>query len=236
MADKNWTAAIAGGLIGAVVSIGVVTIAGPKLFGERLVKDTLRAEPEILIELSDLLRDKQYAPMIDANRDIIETPYGSSWKGAENPEIVMVEFFDYACGYCRLTNPDIERLIKEEPGLRVVYRELPVLGPNSVIAAQASLAAAKAGKFKEFHDSLFDSEGPTEESITAALGAAGLTFADIQDPTFRDEIQKNYQLANLLGATATPLFVIGNSVINAAEGYDSYKAAIEAARRAKEDA
>ena len=234
MEKGNWPSAIGGGIVGALLVGGVIIGFGPQLLGERLVYESLRSKPEILIELSDLLRDKQYAPLIDANREIIETPFATSWKGAENPDVVMVEFYDYACGYCRLTNPDIERLLKEDKGLRVVYRELPVLGPDSIIAAQASLAASKAGKFREFHDSLFSAEGPTEESVNKALAAAGLTFNDIHDEAYRAEIQKNYELANLLGASGTPLFVIGNRVINAAEGYDAYKSAIDAARRAKE--
>jgi len=233
--DKgNWLSAIGGGVVGALLVGGSIAAFGPQLLGERLVYESLRNKPEILVEMSDLLRDRQYAPMIDANRDILETPYAASWKGAENPDVVMVEFYDYACGYCRMTNPDIERLLKEDKGLRVVYRELPVLGPNSVVAAHASLAASKAGKFKPFHDSLFSADALTEESVTAALQAAGLTMDDIQNPEFGAEIQKNYELANLLGASGTPLFVIGNRVINAAEGYDAYKSAIDAARRAKE--
>ena len=84
----------------------------------------------------------------------LETPFASSWKGAAKPDVMLVEFFDYACGYCRASNPHIERLLKEDKGLRVVYRELPILGPESVAAARVSLAASKAGRFRQFHDAL----------------------------------------------------------------------------------
>ena len=69
-----------------------------------------------------------------ANRAAIETPFASSWKGAAKPEVTLVEFFDYACPYCKASNPYVDRLLKEDPGLRVVYRELPILGPDSVTA------------------------------------------------------------------------------------------------------
>ena len=77
----------------------------------------------------------------------VERPFHSSWKGAAKPEVTLTYFYDYACGYCRQSNPDIERLLKEDKGLRVVYRELPILGPESVAAARVSLAASKAGRF-----------------------------------------------------------------------------------------
>ncbi len=92
--------------------------------------------------------------MLAANRAAIETPFGSSWKGAAKPEVTLVEFFDYACPYCKASNPAVDRLLQEDKGLRVVYRELPILGPDSVTAARLSLEASKLGRFAQFHDTL----------------------------------------------------------------------------------
>ncbi|MBB3764240.1 DsbA family protein [Sphingomicrobium lutaoense] len=231
MAKSLLGAGLVGGLIGALLVGATGYFLAPELLGDRLVRETLLDQPEMLLEAGDVLRDRQFAPLIDANRDLFETPYGSSFKGAEDPQVVMVEFFDYACGYCRQTKPEIERLIKEMPDLKVVYRELPVLGPNSVVAAKASLAASDAGKFHQFHDKLFELGGPNAENIKKALQAAGLGDVPLDDPRYDSELQKNYELANLVNASGTPTFVIGNRVIPAAEGYDSYKAAIAAARR-----
>ena len=91
---------------------------------------------------------RQYAPVLAANRAAIETPFASSWKGAAKPEVTLVEFFDYACPYCKASNPAVDRLLQEDKGLRVVYRELPILGPDSVTAARLSLEASKLGPLR----------------------------------------------------------------------------------------
>ena len=90
------------------------------------------------------------------------------------PDVTLVEFFDYACPYCKASNPHIDRLVKEDTGLRVVYRELPILGPDSVVAARLSLAASKAGKFLQFHDTLWEAGRPRPETLGSAAQAAGI--------------------------------------------------------------
>ncbi len=225
-----WLAAISGGLIGSLATAGLLLVAGPKLIGPKLVRDALVSNPHILVEASESLREGQYAPVLAANRAALETPYGSSWKGASNPKVVMTYFYDYACGYCRKSNPDIERLLAEDKGLRVVYRELPILGPDSVAASRAALAASKAGRFGVFHDAMYAAGRPTTETVALAGTAAAITPDLARDPAIEAEIQKNMKLAGQLGATGTPLFVIGDQVINAAVGYDALKAAVAAAR------
>lgn len=225
-------AGLSGGLVGALATAGIFAFAGPDLMGERLVRETMNAHPDILIEASQALQAQQYAPLLESNRGLIEDPFHSSWEGAENPEVTLVEYYDYSCGFCRQAKPDIDRLLAEDPTLRVVYRELPVLGPASVAAARASLAASKVGKFTEFHESLWASGGISEESLDSALEAAGITIEDLSSPEIDAEIERNLEIAGLLGATGTPLFVIGNRVINSADGYAAYKDAIEQTREA----
>ena len=104
---SKWSAAIGGGIVGAVLTAGALALLAPKLGGERLVRDTLRAHPDILVEAGDALRDRQYAPTLAAYRAQIETPYHSSWKGAAKPTAVLTYYYDYACTYCRRSNPDI---------------------------------------------------------------------------------------------------------------------------------
>lgn len=225
-----WIAALGGGLIGSLATAGILLLAAPQLIGPKLVRDALVSRPQILVEASDALRAGQYAPMLNANRAALETPFGSSWKGAAKPDVVMTYFYDYACGYCRKSNPDIERLVAEDKGLRVVYRELPILGPDSVAASRAALAASKAGRFGVFHDALYAAGRPSTEAIAIAGSTAAITPEQARDPAIEAEIQKNLTLAGQLGATGTPLFVIGDTVINSAVGYDKLKAAIAAAR------
>lgn len=226
-----WLAAIGGGIIGAALTAGALALAGPSMFGERLVRDALVSQPEILVDASQALRDQQFAKTLEPIRASVERPFHSSWKGAAKPEVTMTYFFDYACGYCRQSNPDIERLLKEDKGLRVVYRELPILGPESVAAARVSLAASKAGKFAQFHDSLYAAGRPGPETIAMAAKAAGIPADPVNDPAQEAELRANMSLAQQLGATGTPLFIVGDRVINAAAGYDALKEAVDAARQ-----
>ena len=229
--SSSWTAAIAGGVIGSLLTVGVLAYAGPRIISSRIVRQGLLADPQILSDTMDALRDLQFAPVLDANRAAIETPFASSWKGAAKPEVTLVEFFDYACPYCKASNPSVDRLIQEDKGLRVVYRELPILGPDSVTAARLSLAASKQGRFAQFHDSLWAAGRPATDTNAAAARIAGIEAAPKSDPQIEAELKKNFQLAGQLGATGTPLFVIGDRVMNGAVGYDALKQAIAAARK-----
>jgi len=218
--------AVAGGVIGAVLTAAVLLFAAPQLVGSRIVREGLMADPQILVAASDALRDRQYEPTLAANRLALETPFASSWKGAAKPDVVLVEFFDYACPYCESSNPHIDRLVKEDKGLRVVYRELPILGPESVAAARLSLAASKAGRFHQFYDALWAAGRPGPETIAIATRAAGINGPVTPGPEAEAELKRNFQLAGQLGATGTPLFVVGNKVMNSAVGYEALKKAI----------
>lgn len=231
MSKPIFVAGLVGGLIGAAV-VGGGLIYTDRVGGPEQVRSALLDNPQMLIEANQELRRQQIAPVIDANRAAIETPFASSMDGAAQPAVTLVEFYDYACGYCRQAKPDIDRLIQENDDLRVVYRELPVLGEDSVRAARASLAASQAGRFSQFHERLYALGQPNDANVDAALAAVGLDPAAIDNPAFEAELQKNFELANALGASGTPLFVIGDRIINSADGFDAYQAAVDAAREA----
>jgi protein-disulfide isomerase len=207
--------------------------AAPQYLSSRIVRMGMMADPRILSDTMDALRDAQYLPVLAANRAAIETPFGSSWKGAAQPQVTLVEFYDYACPYCKASNPHIDRLISEDKGLRVVYRELPILGPDSVTAARVSLAASKAGRFGQFHDALWAAGRPAPDTIATAAQSAGVAAAPPTDPLIDAELKRNFALAGQLGATGTPLFVVGDRVLNGAVGYDALKQAIAEARTKK---
>ena len=226
-------AAIAGGVIGSVLTAAFLFLLAPQALGPRIVREGILKDPQVLVDGGEALREKQYEPVLAANRAALETPFGSSWKGASKPDVTLAYFYDYACGYCRRSNPDLERLLKEDKGLRVVYREFPILGPDSVAAARASLAASKAGRFARFHDALYQAGNPTPETLAIAGNAAAITPQQARDPAIEAEIENNYRLASALGATGTPLFVVGNRVINSAVGYEALKEAVAKARAAR---
>jgi protein-disulfide isomerase len=217
-------------VIGAVVMAALLLFAAPQLVGSRIVRAGMMADPQILVDTSEALRDRQYEPVLAEHRAELETPFGTSWKGSSKPEVTLVEFYDYACPYCKASNPALEQLLKEDKGLRIVYRELPILGPESVAAARLSLTASKAGRFTQFHDALWAAGRPSAETLVTASQAAGIPANPGESADVEAELKKNFQLASALGATGTPLFVVGDRVMNSAVGYDELKAAIAAAR------
>ena len=223
----------AAALIGALVGGGVVALSGQLSSDrgrlEKVVHDYVLAHPEIIPQAMERLQARETGKAVGANRAAFETPFAGAWAGAERGDVVLVEFFDYACGFCRKSNADIERLLKEDPRLKVVWRELPVLGQDSLDAAQTSLAAAKQGKFKQFYDALFDNGRPSQAAIAEARQTAAVAPARVT-PDIRAEIEKNYGLARTIGATGTPTFVVGDKVLQGAVGYDALKGAIDEAR------
>ena len=223
-------AAIAGGLIGCILTIALLLYA-PNIVTTKIVRAGLIADPRILTDTVDALRDAQYAPVLAANRAALETPFGSSWKGSAKPDVTLVEFYDYACPYCKASNPHVDQLLRDDQGLRVVYRELPILGPDSVTAARLSLEASKAGRFAKVHDAMWAAGRPAPDTIATAAQAASVPSAPQDDPLIEAELKRNFSLAGQLGATGTPLFVVGDRVMNGAVGYDMLKQAIAAARR-----
>jgi protein-disulfide isomerase len=230
---KNLGAAVAGGVIGSLLTAALLLFVAPNFLSSRIVRQGMMADPKILSDTVDALRDAQYAPVLAANRAAIETPFANAWKGNEKADVTLVEFYDYACPYCKASNPHLDRLLKEDKGLRIVFRELPILGPDSVTAARLSLEAAQAGRFLQFHDAMWAAGRPAPQTIAAAAQAAGMPPSPPSDAAIEAELKKNFQLAGQLGATGTPVFVVGDRVMNGAVGYDALKEAVAAARSKK---
>ena len=225
----------AAGLIGILIGAGGVALAsrdapsGSREDVERIVRDYVLANPELIPEAMQALHDKQAAKAVAANRAALEKPFASAWAGAADGDVVLVEFFDYACGYCRKSNADVEQLLAEDAGLKVVWREWPVLGQDSLAAAEASLAAAEQGKFRSFFHQMFEAGRPSGPALSAAQGRTGIR-AGGDTARFRAEIENNHELARQLGATGTPTFIVGDKVLQGAVGYDALKQAIAEAR------
>ena len=230
---------VGAGLVGLVIGGAAVAVAiqsgaladPDRARIETIVREYILAHPEIIPEAVQRLQQRELAQAVDQNRAAYETPFAGAWAGAEDGDVVLVQFFDYACGFCRKSNPDVDRLLSEDKKLKVVWRELPVLGPDSQVAAEASLAAARQGVFRDFHEKMFALGRPTTSNIAAAKGAVGLT-ASVAPQEMQAEFEKNYTLARAIGATGTPTFVVGDQVLQGAVGYDALKEAIATARKA----
>lgn len=208
--------------------------ANDKAAIEQIVHDYILEHPEIIPQAVEKLQAKRVASSIDSSRQTIETPYAGAWEGAPKGDVTVVEFFDYACVYCRASLPDLARLVGEDKGLKIVYRELPILSDESVDAAKVSLLAAEKNQYMLYHRALYAAGKVTHDTILAAAAKVGIDAkaaqAAIANNTYNAEIQSNIALAQKLQATGTPTFVIGNQVLNGAVGYNALKAAVTAAR------
>jgi protein-disulfide isomerase len=204
---------------------------------EKIVREYILSHPEILPEAMQNLQARELAKVVQDNRKAIETPYKGAWEGAANGDVVLVEFFDYACGYCRASMGDIAKLLSEDKKLKVVYREMPVLGEASMDAARVSLIAAQQGKYAAFHKAVFAAGRPTEAIVDGALKQAGLdptaTRKGARSADVEAEIARNLELQRELQLSGTPSWVVGDKVLVGAVGYDALKAAIAEARKVK---
>ncbi len=200
------------------------------------VRETLLANPEIIPEAITRLQDREVEKLLASNRDAIETPYRGAWAGAADADVVLVEFFDYNCPYCRQSAADVQRLLAEDPKLKVVWRDFPVLGPESERFAMASLSAARQNRYVRFHDTVFRGQGRlSQERLIQSVRSAGLNeaqvAADLNSREHREELQRNLELGRALGLTGTPSYVVGNRILSGAVGYEELKAAVDEARR-----
>lgn len=201
---------------------------------EAVVRDYILAHPEIIPQAIQKLQERNVAQAVEEHRAELEKPYAGAWEGAADADVVLVEFFDYACGYCRNSAPDLARLLKEDRRLKLVYRELPILSEQSMAAARVGLHAAEEGRYPAFHKAMYDGDGVGKDAVLAAAAKAGLDKAKVQDILSKRaspvEIENNIRLAQALNARGTPLFVVGDQVLEGAVGYEALKAAVEKAR------
>lgn len=198
---------------------------------EKIVRDYILDHGEILEQAIERKQARETAKAIESNRALIETPYQGAWEGNPKGDVVLVEFFDYACGYCRASLPDIDRLLKEDPKLKVVYREMPVLGPDSLATAELSLRVAKTGRYATFHRAAYAAR--PDAAARAKLSRQFGVSTSAPDPDVEKEISANLQLQSALRLTGTPSWVVGDKVLAGAVGYDALKAAIAEARATK---
>lgn len=198
---------------------------------EAVVRDYILAHPEILPEAMDRLQSKGAARQVADNRVALETPFPGAVMGNPQGTVTLVEFTDYACGYCRQSVADVRALIAAHPDLRIVVRELPILSPASTDAARMALAAAAQGKYTAFHDAMFAGSRPDAASIAAAARAAGVQTGRVPAGA-REELANNLDLARKLGINGTPAWVVGDRLLVGAVGREALEAAIAEARKA----
>jgi protein-disulfide isomerase len=227
-------AAVGGGVVGAA---GLQLINGDvpgndRAKTEEIVRAYILNHPEVLPEAMKRLQARETGTLVSRHRKALETPFAGAWAGAAKGDVTLVMFTDYSCGYCRASLADVDKLLATDKQLKVVWREIPILGPGSEAAARVALTAAGQGRYLGFHRKMF-AEGPPDEASIARVGkGSGVTAIADADGAIQREIETNLALARTLGMTGTPTFVVGDKILQGAVGYDALKSAIAEARKA----
>jgi len=155
--------------------------------------------------------------------------------GNVNGDVTVVEFFDYRCPYCKRVSDSLMTLVKDDPNVKVVYKEFPILGPGSLVAAKIALAAHRQGKYEQVHTAFMAHKGSFEQAdlldLAASVGAdPAILAADMQDPAIQGQLQANDSLAAALGITGTPGFLFGRQLVPGAVSLDDMKKLVAEAR------
>lgn len=228
----------AGAKEASVAADKALSVAGMNADDRKATEAVVRAyildHPEIISEAVEILQQRQTTQRLQASAGAIAKPFYSAEAGNPDGDITVVEFTDYNCGYCRSSIADVERLLADDKGIRLVYREVPILSSTSRDAALWALAAAKQGKHRAFHKAMFTGDRPDATTITAAATRAGLNLAAAQkfvaSPEAVAEVDGNLAIMQQVGFGGTPTFIIGNQILEGALGYDALKAAVAKAR------
>jgi protein-disulfide isomerase len=208
-----------------------------------ILRDALKQDPAILrealqaLEAADL-RDREGASRtaIAAHADALFRDPADPVKGNPQGAVTIVEFFDARCGYCKQLQPALDQLLRRQRDVRLVLKDLPILGPNSVLASRALLAAQRQGKYAELHDALLKlRDDPAEPVLRREAERVGLDWGrlrrDMDDPGLRTRIAANLQLAQALRIEGTPALVIGDAMIPGAVDLTTLERLVAEARQ-----
>ena len=212
---------------------------------ERRVRSYLLKRPEVIIEAVRRLEGRQQAAEQADAQTVVKKRADDIFRDADSPiggnpqgDVSLVEFFDYNCPYCRRVAPVMAEAEATDPKLRIVYKEFPILGPNSTFAAKAGLAVHRQGKYIVFHQALMQGRGSVDEArvleVAAKVGAnVERMKADMNDPAIETAIARNLALAQALRINGTPGFVIGEQILRGATDLKTLQRLIREARKSR---
>jgi protein-disulfide isomerase len=247
-------------LCGGLVAVGIVLAArgtvptglaaapAPAMTGDKAalgkaIRDYLIANPEVLVEAMQELerkqdgqRDTAAVKAIQENRAALMSDPDSPIVGNPNGDVTIVEFSDYQCPYCKRAHTTVKSVLAADSKVKLVFKDLPILGEPSRIAALAALAARSQNKFLELHNAMMEYNGKLDrERILQIAGSVGLDLdrlqKDMDAPKLKEIIERNMALASALGVRGTPAFVIGNQFVPGAVDPETLKRLIAEARK-----
>jgi protein-disulfide isomerase len=210
-----------------------------------ILREALRQDPSILRDALVALeaaetRDREGAmrAAVAAHADALFRDPADPVRGNPQGAVTLVEFFDARCGYCKQLHPTMEQLLRRQPDVRLVLKDLPILGPNSVLASRALLAAQRQGKYAELHDALLKlREEPAEPVLRREAERVGLDWArlrrEMDDPVVQQRLAGTMRLAQALRIEGTPALVIGDTVIPGAVDLATLERLVAEARPAR---
>jgi protein-disulfide isomerase len=211
---------------------------------EQIIHDYILKHPELVIQALQSAEDKAKAEaeervratLVEKHQELLADPT-SPIAGNPKGDVTIVEFFDYRCPYCKQVEPSLEALLREDRQIRIVYKELPILGKDSVYATRVALAARKQAKYEAFHAAMMAAKGQIDEKVVFQVAAsAGLDIEqvkiDMKSAEIDDIIQRNFDLAQALEIHGTPAFIIGGEMVAGAIDIATMKQKIAAARKA----
>ncbi|WP_186417764.1 DsbA family protein [Bosea sp. CS1GBMeth4] len=211
-----------------------------------LIKETLLKNPELIQEALVELERRNQVAQVEAQRNALAAekaslidPASSVIAGNPQGDVTLIEFMDYNCGFCKRAMEDVRALAKDDPKLKLVIKDFPILGPDSVEASRVAVAVKnqlQGPKYWEFHLKLMSAKGRINGA--KALEIAKEAGADIERvrkemeaPATRAVIEQTVALGDRLGLTGTPAFIVGDEVVFGAVGQAALKQKIEAVRK-----
>jgi protein-disulfide isomerase len=231
------------GIIGDMIAADKAGEAPPTLDPVQvnaLVESYLMSDPTILDRMSVKLAAAKKVAQREAQSRLIAANYAAIYDDAGNVilgnpdgDVTLVEMFDYNCGYCRGALPDLATLMAEDPNLKVILKEFPILSDGSVDAAKVAVLVSEDHRldYWAFHQKLFATRGQVDAdaALKAAEAVGGSRVAmmiDMNSPRINDTLQKSYQLADALSISGTPTYIIGDELIPGAIGLDALRTKI----------
>jgi protein-disulfide isomerase len=210
---------------------------------QKIVHDYILDHPEVLMQSVENFQKKKIeerqanaAESLKKNKELL-TASGSPEAGNPKGDVTMVEFFDYNCHYCKVAYPAVRDLMDKDKKVRVIFKELPILGPSSEEAAKWALAAYAQKKYLDFHAAMMQNKEPITDSLLAKVAKKVGMDVDkakeyVTSPDVASELAKNRALADQLDVSGTPAFIIGDDISRGAIPVEAMEEKVNALRKA----
>jgi protein-disulfide isomerase len=233
------------GQAASLEATATATGTGDKAAIGKIVREYILANPEVLVEAMQELERKQDTQRDSVAQKAIQQHQTELLRDADSPtagnadgDVTIVEFMDYQCGYCKRAHPSILSEVAADGKVKIIYKDLPILGEASRIGALAALASRAQGKHDAFHNALMEFKGPIDRAKILEIAASvGIDVPrleqDMQDAKLKTIIDRNMALATALGVRGTPAFVIGNQFVPGAVEADALRQLIVDARKSR---